>query len=126
MLKLTIRTRSWVYPAELDDSDISTAVWFSAKPFKTEINELGDAIYFEMPVDVLKTEGFTTTFDIGDIVWWPNANALVIFYGPTPLSGPDGRPVWKYGCVKIGKIVGDCSSLEYAGDRQGITLEQNL
>ncbi len=126
MLKMMIRTRSGDYLAELEDSDISTAVWFSAKPFKTSVNELGDAIYFEMPLDVPEVGERKTVFEIGDIAWWPGVNALVIFYGATPLSGPDGKPVWKYGCIKIGKIVGDCSSLEGTGDRQTILLEQEI
>ena len=52
MLKLKIRTRSGEYHAELDDSDLSTAVWFSAKPFTTQVNELGCSLFFEMPLDV--------------------------------------------------------------------------
>ncbi len=126
MLKMMIRTRSGEYPAELEESDIGTAVWFSARPFKTEVNELGDSLYFEMPLDVPEDGTRETVFDVGDIVWWPGVNALVIFYGPTPLSGEDGRPVWKYGCIKVGKIIGDCSSLEETGDRQTILLEQEL
>lgn len=126
MLKLTIRTRNGTYAAELDDSDIANAVWFSAKPFKTETNELGDSIYFEIPVDTPADGERQTVFDKGDIAWWPGVNALVIFYGPTPLSGEDGRPVWKYGCIKIGRITGECDSLSDAGDRQPITLEQDF
>ena len=51
MLKLKIRTRSGEYHAELDDSDLSNAVWFSAIPFTTQVNELGCSLFFEMPID---------------------------------------------------------------------------
>lgn len=126
MLKLKIRTRSGEYHAELDDSDLANAVWFSATPFTAQVNELGCSLFFEMPLDVNEEGERQTVFDVGDIAWWPGVNALCIFYGPTPLSGEDGRPVHKYKCIKIGRIVGDCSSLEETGDRQTITLEQEF
>lgn len=59
-----------------------------------------------------------TVLDAGDIAYWPRAYALCLFFGPTPLSGDDGRPVSKYPVIKIGRIDGDCSSMEDAGDRQ--------
>ena len=126
MLKLKIRTRSGEYHAELDDSDLSNAVWFSAIPFTTQVNELGCSLYFEMPLDVPENGERQTKFEVGDIAWWPGVGALCIFYGPTPLSGEDGKPVHKYKCIKLGRIIGDCSSLEGTGDRQNITLEQEF
>lgn len=124
MLKLKIRTRSGEYHAELDDSDLSNAVWFSATPFKAQINELGCSMFFEMPIDIAEEGEKKNEFEVGDIAWWPGVKAVIIFYGPTPLSGEDGKPISKYKCIKIGKIIGDCSSLEETGDRQMITLEQ--
>jgi hypothetical protein len=124
MLKMRIIARSGEYDAELDDSELSQAVWFSAHHFTAAANDLAVTLFFEMPVDVESDAERQTVFDVGDIAWWPGVNALVIFYGPTPLSGEDGKPVWKYKCIKIGRIVGDCSSLEEAGDRQNIILDQ--
>ncbi|MCQ2079269.1 MAG: AfsR family transcriptional regulator [archaeon] len=126
MLKMLIRTRSGEYHAELDDSDISTAVWFTANHFTAQINELGDSMFFEMPLDVKEDGERQNVFDIGDIAWWPGVSALCIFYGPTPLSGEDGKPVSKFKCIKIGRIIGDCSTLGETGDRQRITLEQEF
>ncbi len=126
MLKLKIRTRSGDYHAELDDSDLSNAVWLSAKPFTAQVNELGCSIFFEMPLDVEEEGERQTKFEVGDIAWWPGVGALCIFYGPTPLSGEDGKPVHKYKCIKLARIIGDCSALEGTGDRQNITLEQEF
>ena len=126
MLKLKIRTRAGEYHAELDGSELAEAVWFSASPFTVAANELGNALYFEMPIETETDAERQTVFEIGDIAWWPGVNALVIFYGPTPLSGEDGKPVWRYGCVRIGHILGDCSTLEESGDRQKIVLEQEF
>jgi len=81
-------------------------------------------IYFEMPVDYADAKDLVTKLEAGDIAYWPKVGALCIFYGPTPLSGDDGLPVSKYPVMKIGRIKGDCSSLDEAGDRQNITIEQ--
>ncbi len=43
-----------------------------------------------------------------------------------PSQREDGKPVHKYKCIKLGRIIGDCSSLEGTGDRQNITLEQEF
>ena len=127
VLKLLIRTRCGDYPALLDESDIGSSVWFLSSPeYKAEANQVSGLYYFELPADPEIKGEASTVFDAGDICWWPKVNAIVIFYGPTPLSGDDGRPVWKYPLVKFGHIQGDCSGLENSGDRQNITLIQQI
>ncbi|MDR1954361.1 MAG: AfsR family transcriptional regulator [Candidatus Methanoplasma sp.] len=123
MSRIRIRTRNGEYLAELDDSDISNAVWLSL-PFTTRINMLGCQIYFEMPVGNAEPGGLVTKLDTGDIAYWPGVGALCIFFGPTPLSGDDGLPVSRYPVMRIGRIIEDCSSMEHAGDRQPITIEK--
>lgn len=123
MSKMNIRTICGEYVADLDDSDISNAVWLSL-PFRGFTNMLGDEIYFEMPLDPLLGGEPQTVFEKGDIAWWPKVNALCIFFGPTPLSGEDGRPVSKFPLIKIGKLITECSDMENAGDRQPISLEK--
>ena len=39
-----------------------------------------------------------------------------------PLSGEDGKPVAPYPVIKIGRMAGDCTGLDSAGDRQRLTL----
>jgi len=122
---IRIRTRNAEYTAELDDSDISNTIWLSL-PFKAQTNMLGNQIYFEMPLDANIKGETSNIFDVGDIAYWPKVNAVCIFFGPTPFSGEDGRPVSKFPLIKIGKVLGDCSEMEDAGDRQRITLEQSF
>ena len=112
MKDIKIRTRNGVYDAELDDSDISNEIWL-ALPFSNYINMLGDEIYFEFPLD-----------SKGDIAYWPKVGAFCIFFGPTPLSGEDGKPVSRYPVIKIGKLKGEFDDLEFAGDRQKITIDR--
>jgi hypothetical protein len=123
MSRIRIRTRNDEYLAELDDSDISNAIWLSL-PFTAAINMLGCQIYFEMPVDYADPKELVTKLKVGDIAYWPKVGAFCIFFGPTPLSGEDGLPVSRYPLTKIGRVIGDCSSMEDAGDRQPITLEK--
>ena len=120
--KITVRTRNGEYPGELDGSDISNAIWLSNR-LTVEINMLGGMMYGELPLDViLPKEGRTTKLETGDIAYWPGPGAFCIFFGPTPLSGEDGQPVAPSPVIKIGKMIGDCSGLEDAGDRQKITI----
>ena len=120
--RITVRTRNGEYPGELDGSDISNAIWLSNR-LTVEINMLGGMMYGELPLDViLPKEGRTTKLETGDIAYWPGPGAFCIFFGPTPLSGEDGQPVAPYPVIRIGKMIGDCSGLEDAGDRQKITI----
>jgi hypothetical protein len=95
---IRIRARSGEYIAELDESDVSNAVWLSL-PFTARLNMLGCQIYFETPTDVGSGGGTETVFEAGDIAYWPGAKALCVFFGPTPLSGEDGKPVSRYPMV---------------------------
>lgn len=123
MSKIKIRTRTAEFIAELDDSDISNSIWLS-KPITVDINMIGGMIYAALPLDViLPKENRVTKLEVGDVAYWPGPGAFCIFYGPTPLSGEDGKPVSPYPVIKIGKIIGDSSEMDNAGDRQRITIE---
>ena len=123
-MEVKIRTRNADILADLDDSAISDAIWF-ALPFRNTINMLGDEIYFEFPLEDVPMDGErVTVLDAGDVAYWPKVGALCLFFGPTPLSGEDGRPVSRYPVIKIGKMKGNYTVLEDAGDRQRIFIER--
>lgn len=122
MSKVIVRTRCGEFTGDLDGSDISNAIWLS-NSISFDINMLGGMLYGELPLDaILPKEGRTTQMEVGDIAYWPGPGAFCIFFGPTPLSGEDGNPVAPFPVIKIGKMIGDCSGLENAGDRQRITI----
>jgi len=125
MSKVRIRTRCGEFLAELDGSDLSNAIWLSL-PRKLQVNMIGGQLYFEFPVDFIGTRPPTTDVQLGDIAYWLGPKAICMFFGPTPFSGDDGRPVSKYPVVKIGKLIGDFSNMEDVGDRQDIILEKVL
>ena len=122
MSKVIVRTRCGEFTGDLDGSDISNAIWLS-NSISFDINMLGGMLYGELPLDaILPKEGRTTQMEVGDIAYWPGPGAFCIFFGPTPLSGEDGKPVAPFPVIKIGKMIGDCLGLENAGDRQRITI----
>ena len=124
MSKICIRTwNGGEFYAELDKSLMSDTLWLSL-PKKYFINMLGSMIYFECPFDCPIEGEEVTQLETGDIAYWPKANAVCIFFGPTPLSKDDGRPVSPYPVIRMGRLIGDCSAMEDAGDRQSIRLER--
>lgn len=123
MPNIKIVTRNSSFVAKLLFSDISNEIWLSL-PYNGTINMFGGEMYFEFPVTCPIDGEKVTVLEKGDIAYWPEAKAMCIFFGPTPYSGEDGKPASKYPVIKIGKIEGDCSELENAGDRTNILIQQ--
>ncbi len=124
MSRVEVRTRSGVYLAELDDSDLSNDLWMSL-PREATANVWGNEIYFEMPGEVT-VQGDATVLEKGDVAYWPQGKAICLFFGPTPLSDEDGRPVAAYPVKRIGRLLGDYSGLEDVGDRTRVVLERTF
>ena len=122
MNAVTFRTRVGEYRGELTKSAFADAFWLSL-PVSSVINMLGCEIYFEVPAEIDAKGERTTVLNKRDIAFWPEASALCLFFGPTPLSGEDGRPISPYPVIKIGELVGEIDSLAEVGDRTKITVE---
>ena len=123
MSRISIRcSHAGEFFGDLDGSDISNAIWLSPA-VSLETNMLGGMMYCELPLDaVLPKENRVTQLETGDIAYWPGPGAFCVFFGPTPLSGEDGKPVAPYPVIKIGRMEGDCSGMDRIGDRQRIFL----
>lgn len=119
--KIFIRTRCGDFNAELDDSDISDVIWLLGS-FSIKINMFGGMMYGELPSDKIPVKDNTSELEIGDIAYWSVPNALCIFFGPTPLSSDNKRPIVPFLVTRIGRIIGDCSELRHVGDRQNISI----
>ncbi|MGE4275015.1 MAG: cyclophilin-like fold protein [Candidatus Methanomethylophilaceae archaeon] len=122
MPKISIRTRAGTFLAEMDRSDLTDELWLSL-PFEGKLNMLGKQIYFELPLSTT-VMGDQKTLEEGDVAYWPEAQALCLFFGPTPLSQDDGRPVSRYPVKRIGHLLGDYQALERSGDGCPIRLER--
>lgn len=57
----------------------------AALPLDGDASRWGDELYFSIPVDVPLEDG-QETVPVGAIAYWPQGNALCLFWGPTPAS----------------------------------------
>lgn len=56
-----------------------------ALPVAGDAARWGDELYFEIPVDVPPEDG-QVEVPVGAVAYWPQGNALCLFWGPTPAS----------------------------------------
>ncbi len=91
---------------ELDDRQAPKTVQaiLEKLPIEVKINRWGDELYTDpMPVKV-KEENARSKVDLMDVAYWPQGQALCLFFGPTPIS--KGNEIKPYSAVNIiGKIL---------------------
>lgn len=56
-----------------------------ALPQEGEAVRWGDELYFRTAIDAPAEDG-QTEVSVGDVAYWPEGNALCLFWGPTPAS----------------------------------------
>lgn len=91
---------------ELDDSRCPKTVQAILEnlPVDVNITKWGDELYTEKTQISANEEDPKREVDYLDVAYWPEGNALCLFYGPTPISR-DGQ-ILAYSPVNIvGKIV---------------------
>jgi len=108
---------------ELGDKNPKTVkAILDATPFESRAMLWGDEIYFSTPAKVGE-ENSQPTVEKGDVAYWPPGNALCLFFGPTPVSGPgEIRPASPVNV--IGKIVGDLEILRRVREGEKIRVEK--
>jgi len=74
---------------ELDDSHSPKTVnaILENLPIEVNINRWGDELYTEKTQIVENEEDAKREVNLFDVAYWPEGNALCLFYGPTPISG---------------------------------------
>jgi uncharacterized protein len=91
---------------ELDDSRSPKTVKAILEnlPIEVNINRWGDELYTEKTPIIEKEEGARRQVNLLDVAYWPEGNALCLFYGPTPVS-KEGK-ILAYSPVNIvGRII---------------------
>jgi len=91
---------------ELDDSRSPKTVKAILEnlPIEVNINRWGDELYTEKTPITEKEEGARRQVNLLDVAYWPEGNALCLFYGPTPVS-KEGK-ILAYSPVNIvGRII---------------------
>jgi len=88
-------------------------------PFHSSAHRWGDEVYFEAPFHSDLESDARQDMDIGDVAFWPDGDAIAMFFGPTPVS-KGLKPRAYSPCNVIGRIEGDSSVLR--GVREGAAV----
>lgn len=91
---------------ELDDSRSPRTVQAILEnlPIQVGITRWGDELYTEKTQIIAEEEDAKREVNFLDVAYWPEGNALCLFYGPTPIS-KDGQ-ILAYSPVNIvGRII---------------------
>jgi len=109
-MDIVIETDQSKAEAELFETATAQAI-YDALPIEAAARTWGDEIYFEIPVSEKLDETAREVVQVGDLGYWPTGNALCIFFGPTPVSGPgEIRPASAVNIV--GRVRGETESFK--------------
>jgi hypothetical protein len=73
-----------------DDAPKTRDALAAALPLEGEASRWGDELYFGTDIDV-PAESAREAVEVGAVAYWPQGNAVCLFWGPTPASR-DGEP----------------------------------
>jgi hypothetical protein len=91
-------------------------------PLEGEAQLWGDEVYFEVPLSV-KKENARVKVSLGEIAYWPEGEAICIFFGKNPAS-PSESDIRAYSPVNVfGRIMGDSKILKRVKAGDSIKLE---
>jgi len=72
-------------------------------PVEISITKWGDELYTDSTSIVSNEENARREVDYLDVAYWPEGNALCLFYGPTPISR--WTDTCLFACKSSGKII---------------------
>src|ERR671918_1187606 len=110
---------------ELDDSQSPKTVKaiLDNLPIEVKINRWGDELYTDKTPIVAEEENAQSIVNLLDVAYWPEGNALCLFYGPTPISKSPNE-ILPYSPVNIvGKIITKDDILEEFKDDSTVVIK---
>lgn len=84
-MDILVKLNGRYYKAKLNDSNTSYIVKQNL-PIKGVVKRWGDEIYFPVDFEAELEENAKEVLKVGDICFWPNGQAIAIFFGATPMS----------------------------------------
>jgi hypothetical protein len=110
---------------ELDDSQSPKTVKaiLDNLPIEVKINRWGDELYTDKTPIVAEKENAQSVVKPLDVAYWPEGNALCLFYGSTPITeSPD--KILPYSPVNIvGRIITKEDNLEEFKDDSTVIIK---
>jgi hypothetical protein len=103
-----------------DDAPETREALAAALPVESTASRWGDELYFSISVDAAP-ENARAAVDVGTVAYWPQGNALCLFWGPTPAStGEEPRAASP---VNVVARVRDVSALAAIEDGAHVRVE---
>jgi hypothetical protein len=99
-------------PIRLNDSEspITVKAILENLPIEVNINKWGQELYTDRTSIIAQEENAKSEVTALDVAFWPQGNALCLFYGPTPIS--KGGKIVPYSPVNIvGRIESDQNNI---------------
>lgn len=92
------------------DSTPTVKRLLESMPFDSVAQRWGDEVYFTVPFHADLEPDARTEMEVGEVGFWPDGDALAIFFGRTP-SSVDDRPRAYSPCNIVGRVEGDSGLL---------------
>lgn len=122
MKKIIFKTNLFTFQGVLNDTDAASEI-FRGLPVNSNVSRWGKEIYFDLGFKV-SSQSATIEVAPGDIGYWPQGKALCVFYGPTPLSEEEDKPVPASPVVIVGKATAEPASLDKIKLGEPISLDK--
>ena|SRR5688572_5628813 len=105
-------------------STVSAAQLIRRLPLELELTRWGNAYLgrLQRPLGPWLESEARTLLQVGELAWWPERNALCIFFGSTPASEAD-EPRTTSPVNPLGMITGDLSALGSAAPTVRASVE---
>tara|TARA_Y100000591_G_C21319065_1_gene444647 strand:+ start:126 stop:509 length:384 start_codon:yes stop_codon:yes gene_type:complete len=88
-MKIKIKILDLIIKCSVKDNQTGKKI-YSMLPIKGKINTWGKEIYFDIPSNGITPEkDAKEVFNLGELAFWNQGNAIAIGFGPTPVSVKD-------------------------------------
>lgn len=92
------------------ESPITVKAILENLPIEANINKWGQELYTDRTSIIAQEENAKSEVTVLDVAFWPEGNALCLFYGPTPIS-KDGKIVPYSPVNVVGRIESDQNNI---------------
>jgi hypothetical protein len=120
---LTIRGEEVRLEVELGEGPTAAEI-LNRLPFEASASRWGNEIYFRIPISADLESGARETVEVGDVAYWPQGEALCLFFGPTPAS-TDERPRAASPVTVVGRISEGLEDVGNIASGEALTVEES-